>query len=212
MKKVFAIAAALMMLATTANAQSFGAGYVNSTRTLTIDAPANGFYVGFGYSAEILPGLSLNPGLYYEFLTNTSKAGGDILPGISASAKAKATEHYVNVPLHLSYGLNLSPAVKVFVYGGPTANVGIASSTKSTASGSIDFIDGASASKTKTYNNYENENFSRFDILLGAGAGIEVLKQFRVTAGYDWGMLDRHASEDVTLKRNRFAVGAAFLF
>ncbi|MBQ1168849.1 MAG: PorT family protein [Bacteroidales bacterium] len=202
MKKVFAIAAALMMLATAANAQSFGAGYVQSTqKTGNHSATANGFYAGFGYSAEIMPGLSLNPGLYYEFLSSTSAGSLWFVSG-----ESKTQEHYVNVPLHLSYGINFAPTFKVFVYGGPTANVGIASTTKSKVS-----IAGHS-SDVEPINNYDDDDYSRFDIMLGAGAGVEVMKKFRVTVGYDWGMLDRFTDDDLTLKRNRLTAGAAFIF
>ena len=199
MKKVFAIAAALMMLATTANAQSFGAGYVQSTTNG--GNAVNGFYAGFGYSAEIMTGLNLNPGLYYEMLT--SSTGANI--GSWASYRGKTTEHYVNVPLHLSYGIQFAPTFKFFVYGGPTANVGLASSTKVT--GSVLGLGGEG-----TVDNYKDSNYSRFDIMLGGGAGIELMKKFRITVGYDWGMLDRNTSDNATLKRNRLTAGAAFIF
>ncbi len=198
MKKVFAIAAALMMLATTANAQSFGAGYVQSTAN---SASSNGFYAGFGYSAEIMPGLNLNPGLYYEFLTSSTGAS----LGSLVSYSGKTTEHYVNVPLHLSYGISFAPNFKVFAYGGPTANVGIASSTK--VSGSVLGIGGSD-----TIDNYKDSNYGRFDIMLGVGGGIELMRKFRLTVGYDWGMLDRDNRDNVVLKRNRLTAGAAFIF
>lgn len=196
MKKVFAIAAALMMLATAANAQSFGAGYVQSTKKIdNSSSVANGFYAGFGYSAEIMPGLNLNPGLYYEFLTSNS----DLFDlGI---VTGKTTEHYVNVPLHLSYGINFAPTFKVFAYGGPTANVGIASTTKRDYAGAVE----------TTTDNYKDSKYGRFDIMLGVGGGIELMKKFRITVGYDWGMLDRNSS-NIVLKRNRLTAGAAFIF
>ena len=199
MKKVFAIAAALMMLATAANAQSFGAGYVQSTAN---SASSNGFYAGFGYSAEIMPGLNLNPGLYYEFLT--SSTGGNI--GSWASYSGKTTEHYVNVPLHLSFAMAFAPTFKLFVYGGPTANVGIASSTK--VSGNVLGFGGSD-----TINNYgENSNYSRFDIMAGGGIGAEVMNKFRVNVGYDFGLLDRDKTDNGTLKRNRLTAGVALVF
>ena len=194
MKKVFAIAAALLMLATAANAQSFGAGYVQSTQKMnSTSSTANGFYAGFGYSAEIMSGLSLNPGIYYEFLTSSASYFG--------VAGSKTTEHYANVPLHLSFAIPIAPTFKFFVYGGPTASVGIASTTKGDILGR----------EGKPINNYEGDNYSRFDILAGAGAGIEVMNKFRVNVGYDWGLLDRYKN-DVTLKRNRLAASVAFIF
>lgn len=195
MKKVFAIAAALMMLATAANAQSFGAGYVQSTtKNGNSSAVANGFYAGFGYSAEILPGLNLNPGLYYEFLT--ADKNFTLIPEL---LQGKTTEHYVNVPLHVSYGISFAPTFKFFIYAGPTANVGIASTTKG-------------ALLNTSTNNYEDKGYGRFDIMLGGGAGVEIMKKFRVNVGYDMGMLNRYDSSDYSIKRNRLTAGAAFIF
>lgn len=207
MKKVFAIAAALMMLATAANAQSFGAGYVQSTQKMNNNSStANGFYAGFGYTADFTPkgsaiSLALNPGIYYEYLNSTS--AGSIW---FVSGESKTQEHYVNVPLQLSVGFNFAPTFKLFAYAGPTANVGIASSTKSSVSvaghtGSVDPTD-----------NYKSGDYSRFDIMLGGGVGAEIMNKFRVNVGYDLGMLDRHKSDDITLKRNRLTAGVAFIF
>ena len=202
MKKVFAIAAALMLIGTTAFAQSFGAGYVQSTQKYNNSASTtNGFYAGFGYTAEILPFLSLNPGIYYEFLT--AKDGSSF--GSIASVSGKTTEHYVNIPLQLSVALPLAPTFKFFVYGGPTANIGIASTTKVT--GNVLGFGG-----TDTINNYEDGDYSRFDIMLGGGIGAEVAKRIRLTVGYDFGMLDRAKNSDDVLKRNRLTAGAAFIF
>ncbi|MBR5034092.1 MAG: PorT family protein [Bacteroidales bacterium] len=203
MKKVFAIAAALMLIGTTAFAQSFGAGYVQSTfKHGNASNVANGFYAGFGYTAEITTGLSLNPGIYYEFLTGAGNfTGFDVLQG---AYQGKTTEHYVNVPLHLSYGINFAPSFKLFVYGGPTATIGIASNSK-----------GATLDDSKS--NYANEDYSRFDIMAGGGIGVELMNRVRLNFGYDFGLLDRDngtniAGKEIALKRNRLVAGAAFVF
>lgn len=214
MKKVIAIAAALMLVGTTAFAQNFGAGYVQSTKTDgSSSVAANGFYVGFGYSAPIVSGISLNPGIYYEFLTNSSASGASVPGIVSVSGSSKTTEHYVNIPLHLSFALNFAPTFKFFVYGGPTASVGIASTTKSTSSASIDIIGWSSGPSTSTSDNYaEGSNYSRFDIMAGGGVGAEVMKKFRLTVGYDFGLLDRNQNDNASLKRNRLTAGAAYIF
>ena len=203
MKKVFAIAAALMLIGTTAFAQSIGAGYVQSTfKHGNTSKVANGFYAGLGYTAEITSGLSLNPGIYYEFLTGAENfTGFDVLSG---AYRGKTTEHYVNVPLHLSYDIAFSPAFKIFVYGGPTATIGIASNSK-----------GATLDDSKS--NYANKDYSRFDIMAGGGLGFELVKRIRLNVGYDFGLLDRDngktiAGKEDSLKRNRLVAGAAFVF
>ena len=195
MKKLFAIAAGLMLIGTTAFAQSFGAGYVQSTTKINSYAQVmNGFYAGFGYKAEFLDFFSLNPGLYYEFVT------GDASDFFNTG---KTTEHYVNIPLHLGFGYSFSSSFRMFLYGGPTANIGIASTTKEDSNFGIG---------SRTTNHYEDTNYSRFDVLLGAGAGIELIERIRLTVGYDFGMFDRYNNEDITFKRNRLTAGLAFIF
>lgn len=211
MKKVFAIAAALMLIGTTAFAQNFGAGYVQSTKTDgSSSVVANGFYAGFGYTAEIAPGIALNPGIYYEMLTN-SNAGGVNIPILGTiSGNSKTTEHYLNIPLHLSFAYSFAPTFKLFLYGGPTANFGIASNTKSTTNASTII---GSGSSTSTVDHYaDGSNYGRFDILAGGGIGAEVMNKLRVNVGYDFGLLDRDNSDNGTLKRNRLTAGLAFLF
>ena len=211
MKKIFAIAAALMLIGSSAFAQNFGAGYLQSTKTDgSSSVTANGFYAGFGYTASIAPGISLNPGIYYEFLTNSS-AGSAGIPGLATiSGTSKTTEHYLNVPLHMSFAYSFAPTFKLFAYAGPTVNFGIASNTKSTTSTST-FI--GSGSSTNTTDNYaDGSNYSRFDLMAGGGLGAEVMNKFRITVGYDFGLLDRNNSDSTSLKRNRLTAGVAFLF
>ena len=211
MKKVLAIAASLLLVATSAFAQNFGAGYVQSTKTDgSSSTTANGFYAGLGYTAQIAPGIALNPGIYYEFLTNSS-AGTAGIPGFATiSGNSKTTEHYVNVPLQMSFSYSFAPTFKLFAYAGPTASVGIASTTKSTTSTSTIIGSGSSTSTTDNY--ADGSDYSRFDILAGGGIGAEVMKKLRVIVGYDFGLLDRNNNDNASLKRNRFVAGVSFLF
>ena len=59
---------------------------------------------------------------------------------------------------------------------------------------------------------YKDSNYSRFDVMLGGGIGVEVMNKIRLTVGYDMGMLDRNSNDNVTLKRNRLTAGAALVF
>jgi len=211
MKKIVTIlSAALLLLAgTSAYAQmSVGAGYVNSVDSYKISKNAdpsknalNGFYAGFSYTMPLTGGLNFTPGAYYEFLTknDASNVGGLGLNG-------NVTEHYLNVPLAFSYGASPAAGVRVFVFAGPTASVCLASTTDASASVAGVQIGG------KT-DNYDNNGYGRFDILLGGGAGIE-FNGFRLTVGYDYGMLNRYTGgvEDVSRHTSRLHTGIAFLF
>ncbi len=196
----------LLLVGSQAFAQSFGAGYVNSTATTKINSnststSANGFYVGVNYKAELAPGLSFNPGIYYEFLSSSEGINRGI-----AKSDATVKEHYVNVPFHVSYAMNFTPDFKLFVYAGPTANVGIASNTKYTVS---TIVGGGS----ETINNYDDDyDYARFDVMLGGGIGAELMNMFRVNVGYDWGLVNRYSSDNVSLHRNRLTAGIAYVF
>lgn len=219
MKKIVTLlSAALMLLAgTSAFAQmSVGAGYVNSTdivkiaklsndsKTTTTGTAGNGFYAGISYTAPLAAGFSFTPGVYYEFLTAETVAGDSAF-----AVGGRETEHYINVPLTFGYGFDLSRDLRFIAFAGPTVNVGLASSTKVSASSSLIGVklDGG------VYNNYDNEDYGRFDIMLGGGIGLEFRDDFRLTVGYDFGMLNRYTgSADISQHRNRLTAGIAFLF
>lgn len=210
MKKIFAtlLAASMMLVGAQAYAQiAVGAGYVNSTQTTKAgdnksSADANGFYVGGSYNLSIAGGLGLAPGLYYEFLSSSTDEAG--VAGI-ATVKGTTTEHYVNVPVMLTYGLELMPDCTLFAYAGPTISYGVASSTKVDASTVV-------GSGSKTTSNYgDNSSYKPFDVMLGGGVGFNI-NSFQVKVGYNQGMLNRYDSDNVTLHRGEVHLGVAYMF
>lgn len=212
MKKIVTILSAAMMLlaGTSAFAQlSVGAGYVNSVdytkigNESTKSTTGNGFYAGVSYTAPLPAGFSFTPGLYYEFLTADVAAGNSLFV-----IGGRETEHYINVPLDFSYGFDLSRDLHFFVFAGPTVNVGLASTTKVSAASA-----GISA-QIGVINNYDGNDYGRFDIMLGGGIGLEFRKNFRVNIGYDFGLLNRYTGKasNNSLHSNRLAAGLAFIF
>ena len=212
MKKIVTLLSAAMMLlaGTSAFAQmSIGAGYVNSVdyAKLGKDQSAkstggSGFYAGISYTAPLAAGFSFTPGVYYEFLTAETVAGDSFL-----AVGGRETEHYINVPLTFGYGFDLSRDLRFIAFAGPTVYVGLASSTKVSAAVAGITLDGG------VYNNYDNENYGRFDIMLGGGIGLEFRDDLRLTVGYDFGMLNRDTgSGDYSQHRNRLTAGIAYIF
>lgn len=206
MKKIVSILAASMMLfGVNAVAQpAIGAGYLSSVETSKSgnntreSNPMNGFYAGLGYTLPVASGINFTPGVYFGYAaqSNATSFGPFNVSG-------KQQDMYIDIPLHFSYGLDLSDALRLFVYGGPSANIGIASKV----TGSTNFTGSSSYDR---YN--ENSNLQRFDIMLGAGAGLEFNDLVRFQVGYDWGMLNRYNSDNYTVKRNQLTAGVAFLF
>jgi len=206
MKKVILTLALVAVAATSAFAQdlSIGAGYLNSTTTSSYSSSSssfgmNGFYGGVGAQKDLNDFLGFNTGVYYSYLTGTTSASalGGFLSGSN-----KVTEHYINVPVQLNLGFELAKGVKLFAFAGPVLNVGLIS--KSVATGSV----AGASSSTSTDNYADGSDYGRFDVLLGGGGGIQIAN-IKVFGGYNYGMLDRDAS-DVTTHRSEIVVGVAF--
>ena len=212
MKKGFFATVVLLMVATTAFAQvQIGAGYLNSSDRIRSSkngdlsvTNSHGVYAGLDFSLPISGGFAIAPGVYYSFLTNrnaTSAIGGII------TASGELQEHYVNVPLMLTYGDNLAQNFRLFFFGGPTLSCGLVSKTRLSAS-----IAGFSGNTV--IDNYKDfRGYGRFDVMLGAGMGVD-LSRIRLTVGYDFGMLNRYTESATSIirHRNQLHAGIGFLF
>ena len=211
MKKIFTtlLAASLMLLGTQAFAQmSVNAGYLNSTQSFansnSKSINSNGAYAGVSFNVPVAGAFGIAPGIYYSMITNKSGGAGTIL-GIPASASSTFMEHAINVPVYFNYGSDLARDTNVFVYAGPTLQYGIASSTK-LAGGVGEF------SADKTYNNYDNENYNRFNVYLGGGIGFQV-SAIQITVGYDYGMMNLYKGDNATkTHRSNLKLGLGFVF
>ena len=205
MKKIFStlLAASLMLLGTDAFAQmSFNAGYLNSTlATKNSSDNANGAYAGISFNVPVAGGLAIAPGVYYSFLTSKETAA----LGTIASGSGTFMEHAINVPVYLNYGIDLARDAKVFVFGGPTVQYGLASTVK--YEGNVLGLSGSS-----TANNYDNENFNRMNVYLGGGVGFGA-GPLLITVGYDYGMMNQYKGDNATqCHRSNLKLGVGFAF
>ena len=137
-------------------------------------------------------------------ITNKSGSTGTIL-GIPVSASSTFMEHAVNVPLYLNYNLNLASDSNFFIFAGPTAQYGLASTTK--LAGGVGEYSG-----DKKYDNYDNENYNRFNVYLGGGVGFQV-SAIQITVGYDYGLMNLYKGENATnTHRSNLKLGLGFVF
>ena len=209
MKKVFSIllAASLMLLGTQAFAQmSVNAGYLISTQSFkdSKSINSNGAYAGVSFNIPLAGGFAVAPGVYYSMITNKSGGAGTVL-GIPVSASSTFMEHAINVPLYFNYGIDLARDTNVFIYGGPTAQYGLASTTK--LAGGV-----GESSADRTYSNYENSNYNRFNVYLGGGIGFQV-SAIQITVGYDYGMMNLYKGDNATkTHRSNLKLGLGFVF
>ena len=205
MKKILTtlLAATLMLLGTQAFAQmSVNAGYLNSTlKTKNTSDNANGAYAGVSFNVPLAGGLAIAPGVYYSMITSKETASiGSIISG-----SGTFTEHAINVPVYLNYGIDLARDTKVFLFGGPTLQYGLASNVKYDAN-----VAGISGSNTVS--NYDSENFNRMNVYLGGGLGF-LVGAFQITVGYDYGMMNQYKGDNaINCHRSNLKLGVGFAF
>ena len=204
MKKVIfsLLAASLMLLGTNAFAQiSVNAGYLNSTLASKNSTDnANGAYAGITLNIPVAGGFGIAPGVYYSMLTSKDTAN----IGTIVSTSGTFMEHAINVPVYLNYAFDLARDAKIFIFGGPTAQYGLASTVKYDAN-----VAGISGSNTVS--NYDNENYNRLNVYLGGGMGFGI-GALQITVGYDYGMMNQYKNTDVACHRSNLKLGVGFAF
>lgn len=192
MKKLIITIAAAVIATVTASAQlSVGAGYISNPMKSTVAGVSitenySGFYVGADYLVTKLGPVAVTPGVYftdYKWVENIT------------SEKLLNLE----IPVNFSYGIDFGTSVRGFVYAGPTFRFGL--SAKSTTGSLTEDLYKASS------------NFSRFNLFLGGGVGVDIVSKVRVTFGYNAGLLDRMQHESGrSLTESNLHVGVAYLF
>lgn len=202
MKKIFSALVAAALVSFGASAQiSVGAGYANQISNTSIgdidtENSSNGFYAGAEFNCPIIAGLSVDPGVYYGYLVSSqSLLDTDLVTGSTQS-------HYLTIPINFRYTLHAVDFLDVFAYAGPRFNIGLASTTKTNLLGI----------ETKYDNFGEDGTLRRFDLGLGAGIGFDLFQLVRVSAGYNWGLLDLHKSDEIRSSNAGWHIGVAVLF
>ena len=106
------------------------------------------------------------------------------------------------MPVYLNLGFNIGANSRLFLFAGPTVQLGLVSTVQASA---------GSLSSGKV-NRYKDSDYSRTNVLLGGGLGLN-LGKIQITAGYDQGMFNLDTSGDGTKRIKRYAkAGLAYIF
>ena len=234
MKKVFSFVAvaAAMLVAGTASAQlSVNAGYLSGTakshtestlgNTTTVkDTTASlggGFYVGGSYNVELMGGLGVAPGIYFNYMSKKDVRNYS-LPVLGDGTVTTTTKMMnINIPILVNYKLTFGDDFAIFAFVGPDIVFGINANTK--------VVDKFGSTETVTENDlYKKENgedavdMTRFDLGLMFGAGVQFTK-FRVELGYELGLMNRLGEKEYSTTGyswkgseniNRFFIGVGY--
>lgn len=173
---------------------AISAGYINSLDKGRAEVDFSGVYFGLSYNFPINENMGVAPGIYYSY---TRKSNARCWGQYIFYSGAKIQEHYLDFPVYFNYRHDYTENISSRAFAGPTFSLGLSSSIE---------YDG------KTYNGYE-EDYSRFDVMLGGGISVEFGKKYGVLIGYDFGLLDKNKeSGGPHHKRNKFYVGVSYLF
>ncbi len=66
---------------------------------------------------------------------------------------------------------------------------------------------------TQITDNYKaNPNLRRFDVMLGGGVGVEIIRHIRATVGYDHGLINRDGTPGRNVHTGALKVAAYYMF
>ena len=225
--KVIAAAAAGIFLTLDMSAgNGVEIGYLHSSYRTNLNSdemktasPMSGFQVGLMKDMNIVAGLSLQSGLTYSYLNSAEK---EEVPMFNITGSY--TEHMLNIPIQVKYTFDIVPMFGINIFVGPTLSFGLAANNKMTVTGDVA---GNNVNGSVTYNAYSgkfrSENLSgisdqiietinrnmpqnrmnRFDVLMGGGVGLDLLRFITVKGGFDYGLMNRLKDDDGGSSLNR---------
>ena len=196
MKKLMIMAVALLTAGFASAQVTYSIGYINtSTKSefktvigkVSETNTMNGFTISVDDNINLAGDLNVAPGL-----------GMDLSFGKDNGISYKKFGIYV--PVDFNYGFALGSDLKLFIYAGPTFDLGLIYNGKDD-----------NGNKVNAYKEDEG-NMKRFDLLLGGGAWITYQDVLRFKVGYKAGMLNTCKTDGATVKNNVLSVSVGYVF
>ena len=191
MKKLMIMAVALLTAGIASAQVTYSLGYVKSDATVkvgnaTTASHLNGFTISVDDNINLAGDLNVAPGV-------------GMVMSFREKDNLKYTRFGLYVPVDFNYGFALGSDVKLFVYAGPTFDLGLTYKGKYNGN---------------TWNMYDKDqgNLSRFDIQLGGGIWVVLKDQFRFQVGYKAGMLNLSKADGATCKNNVLSASIGYIF
>src|SRR5574344_89033 len=205
MKRVSCMmAACALMMAVGANAQvGVQAGYSNS---VNVDNNSNiyGFHAGPVGELTLQGPLSLQYGLFYNYLTNSNET---TLLGVTS--KATTVAHTLDLPVRLAISFPLADGLSVFAFGGPNFNFALSNVTD-VATTVANITTTSQGSNLYTMEDSNNDKiYNPFDAQLGIGGGLK-FNEISVRVSYDWGITDRDRRDNFVWKNNDLKISLSY--
>ena len=230
MKKVILSLVTLLAATTLATAQmrptiKVEAGANFSNQTTKVDDKSTdgkmmiGYRAGVGAEFGFADGFYVNPGVY--FLSRGAKS--EAIEMLGAKADATLWLHNVEIPVHVGYRAAVAPDMAVSIQAGPWFSYGFLGkvSQKTTVTGEGKIADAArelAKASDDAVNKGDNNPYKTdpkilkpFDLGVGMQAAFEY-RQFGVNLGFEYGLLNTSAFDEVKVNNMNFYVGLGYRF
>lgn len=177
-------------------AQQFSIGASSATHIYLFNEAGNIHGAG-------APGLSLDFEATFPVTEIFKVSAGASLTGAAGyhfggDTALNLGEIYFDIPVRARIYIPLGGRTALNFFGGPVLSTNLVS------------IDAHAAGTTNNYETYPH--LRRFDVMLGVGAGIDIIEHIRVALGFDYGLLDRNGDANAWCHRGQIKVGVQYIF
>lgn len=165
--------------------------------------PLDGFQIGVNYDLPIIhKTLYFQPGLYYVYGSSFSSMKKTEFA--NARVSSSHSDHSLNIPLKFKYTYDITRVVKITADLGPTLSFGLANNYKFTTKiEDKSLVYRYNAYSGKVHTNMDavqseiiskmtpNSSYQIFDVLVGAGVGVELWDILGFRLSYEYGCVNR---------------------
>lgn len=200
MKKMrLSLVVAMLAIVTAASAQlNLGVkGGMNMSNFYGSDVNGDvkiGFHVGLAADYDFASNMALQTGLYF---TSKGAKYSSTFP-LLGTVESTVDAYYVQLPVHFSYKLDVTPGTRIVFHAGPYMAFGVAGKA------SVKGVD----TKLDTFGD-DGLFKQRFDAGLGLGVGAE-FGSFLVDLGWDMGLIKLNENSDMKNQNAYISVGYKF--
>ena len=115
--------------------------------------------------------------------------------GAKGEGKTEVNLNYLEIPVLIKYGIQVTDDIAVLPYLGPTLRFGVGGDTK--------YSDGAGGTVTRT--SFKSDRYSRPDVGMKLGCGVEYTKLY-LEMGYQFGVTNCLDSDDLSQHNGAFFI------
>lgn len=118
----------------------------------------------------------------------------------------KASIHYIDIPLNLQYGVNMTEKAKLLLQAGPYIGVGVSGTYK-------ERLLGQETKEDLSFGSGDDDDMKRMDFGIGLGIGTEI-NEFVLAVNYNHGLsnLIPNTEDDEKLKNKAFQFSVTYMF